>query len=254
MTNDASLHSSAARVGRSENLYLMLDCTSASAGGHRPQNGGRRQSPGRSQGGLSTKIHLLANGLGEPVAFRLTAGQAGEFAQALPLLAGRHVKPCWQTEAMTQTPSWPPSKRSEQNRHPIRSEPQGSTDLTTAPCTKVDEHTQTGAYGSITDALVHAVGAGRPTRRTPRGPGELSPAAQESPPAFLDHADDRVHRAESRNVCRLTFHRSASMNPTPAGWRSGLPAPRGTATPAVEEDMLLTASDVSELAKYEVHL
>jgi transposase len=47
---------------------------------------------GRSRGGLSTKIHLLANGLGEPVAFRLTGGQAGEFAEALPLLAGRQAE------------------------------------------------------------------------------------------------------------------------------------------------------------------
>ena len=41
---------------------------------------------------MSTKIHLLANGLGEPIAFRLTAGQAGEFAEALPLLAGRQAE------------------------------------------------------------------------------------------------------------------------------------------------------------------
>ncbi len=47
---------------------------------------------GRSRGGLSTKIHLLANGLGEPVGFRLTGGQAGEFAEALPLLAGRQAE------------------------------------------------------------------------------------------------------------------------------------------------------------------
>ena len=30
--------------------------------------------------------------MGEPVAFRLTAGQAGEFAQALPLLKGRQAE------------------------------------------------------------------------------------------------------------------------------------------------------------------
>jgi transposase len=35
---------------------------------------------------------LLANGLGEPIAFRLTGGQAGEFAEALPLLAGRQAE------------------------------------------------------------------------------------------------------------------------------------------------------------------
>ncbi len=35
---------------------------------------------------------MLANGLGEPVGFRLTGGQAGEFAEALPLLAGRQAE------------------------------------------------------------------------------------------------------------------------------------------------------------------
>jgi transposase len=41
---------------------------------------------------LSTKIHLLANGLGEPLAFRLTAGQAAEYPEALPLLQGRSAE------------------------------------------------------------------------------------------------------------------------------------------------------------------
>jgi transposase len=40
---------------------------------------------------LSTKIHLLTNGLGEPLAFRLTPGQAAEQPQALPLLEGRQA-------------------------------------------------------------------------------------------------------------------------------------------------------------------
>jgi len=35
---------------------------------------------------------MLANGLGEPIAFRLTGGQAGEFAEAAPLLAGRQAE------------------------------------------------------------------------------------------------------------------------------------------------------------------
>ena len=40
---------------------------------------------------MTTRIHLLTNGLGEPVAFRLTGGHAGEFAEAL-LLAGRQAE------------------------------------------------------------------------------------------------------------------------------------------------------------------
>ena len=38
---------------------------------------------------MSTKIHLLTDGFGQPLAFRLTAGQAAEQPQALPLLEGR---------------------------------------------------------------------------------------------------------------------------------------------------------------------
>ncbi len=45
-----------------------------------------------SRGGLSTRIHLLANGLGDPIAFRVTAGQAAEYPRALPLLEGRQAE------------------------------------------------------------------------------------------------------------------------------------------------------------------
>ena len=41
---------------------------------------------GRSRGGLSTKIHLLADENGLPVDFRITPGQAAEYAQAVLLL------------------------------------------------------------------------------------------------------------------------------------------------------------------------
>ena len=34
----------------------------------------------------------MANGLGDPVAFRLTAGQAGEYAEAIHLLEGRQAE------------------------------------------------------------------------------------------------------------------------------------------------------------------
>jgi transposase len=47
---------------------------------------------GRSRGGLSTKIHLLADEAGLPVAFRITAGQAAEYAQAIRLLEGRQAE------------------------------------------------------------------------------------------------------------------------------------------------------------------
>ena len=44
------------------------------------------QALGRSRGGFSSKLHGLADGLGNPLAFRLTAGQPGDAPHALPLL------------------------------------------------------------------------------------------------------------------------------------------------------------------------
>ena len=44
------------------------------------------QALGRSRGGFSTKLHVLVNGLGLPVALRLTPGQAADITQAEPLL------------------------------------------------------------------------------------------------------------------------------------------------------------------------
>jgi transposase len=40
---------------------------------------------------LTTKIHLLCNELGDPVDFLLTAGQAADCTQALPLLGERQA-------------------------------------------------------------------------------------------------------------------------------------------------------------------
>jgi transposase len=44
---------------------------------------------GRSRGGLTTKIHLLCNGLGQPVDFLVTAGQVADCTQAFTLLGER---------------------------------------------------------------------------------------------------------------------------------------------------------------------
>jgi len=83
-------------VADGKNPYLMLDSTIVRA--HQQAATGRKKGApktrlwGRSRGGLSTKIHLLANGLGEPIAFRLTAGQAAEYPEALPLLEGRQAE------------------------------------------------------------------------------------------------------------------------------------------------------------------
>lgn len=68
------------------------DRTSAPASGHRPQKGGEDKALGRSRGGLSTKIHLLADEDGLPLEFRITAGHAGKYAPAAELLAGQQAK------------------------------------------------------------------------------------------------------------------------------------------------------------------
>jgi transposase len=44
------------------------------------------QALGRSRGGFSTKLHVLVNGLGLPVEFKLTPGQAADITQAEALL------------------------------------------------------------------------------------------------------------------------------------------------------------------------
>src|ERR1700704_2198138 len=54
----------------------------------RRKRGARNQAIGRSRGGLTTKIHLAVRGLGCPVRFVLTAGQAGDAPQAGPLIDG----------------------------------------------------------------------------------------------------------------------------------------------------------------------
>jgi transposase len=62
---------------------------------------------GRSRGGLTTKIHLLADESGLPVDFLLTGGQVHDCTQALPLLANRKPKAViadkgYDTEAILQ--------------------------------------------------------------------------------------------------------------------------------------------------------
>jgi transposase len=63
------------------------------------QGGGRRwcavealvvdgEGLGRSRGGLSTRIHLVVDGRGQPTRFLLTPGQAGDNPQLVPLLDG----------------------------------------------------------------------------------------------------------------------------------------------------------------------
>lgn len=46
------------------------------------------QALGRSRGGFSTKIHVTVDALGNPLRFRLSAGQAHDITQAQALLDG----------------------------------------------------------------------------------------------------------------------------------------------------------------------
>ncbi|MBW4422157.1 MAG: IS5 family transposase [Myxacorys californica WJT36-NPBG1] len=55
------------------------------------KKGGLEQALGRSRGGFSTKIHVLADGLGNPLELALTGGQTHDVTQALGLLIGKQA-------------------------------------------------------------------------------------------------------------------------------------------------------------------
>ena len=72
---------------------VMLDATICKA--QRFASGARgcdEQALGRSRGGLTTKIHALIDGLGRPLCFLLTPGQAADCRHALALLEGLVVE------------------------------------------------------------------------------------------------------------------------------------------------------------------
>ena len=54
--------------------------------------GARDQTLGRSRGGLTNKIHMLADTLGRPVRFRITPGQASDITVAPELFDGERAK------------------------------------------------------------------------------------------------------------------------------------------------------------------
>src|SRR6202521_1815290 len=68
-----------------DNEYDMIDATIVRA--HQHSAGARKkkgvnQAIGRSRGGLTTKIHMIVDALGNPLAFTLTAGQVHDITQA----------------------------------------------------------------------------------------------------------------------------------------------------------------------------
>ena len=66
--------------------YLIIDSTIVrahhSAAVAPKKNGGQvSQALGRSRGGFTTKIHVVVDGLGNPLRFTLTAGQVHDVTQ-----------------------------------------------------------------------------------------------------------------------------------------------------------------------------
>ncbi|MFI1401167.1 IS5 family transposase [Streptomyces sp. NPDC020681] len=76
-----------------DNQYLMLDSTIVRA--HQQaatgKGGPRNQALGRSRGGLTTKVHMLADRLGRPLRLRVTPGQASDITAAPDLLEGQEA-------------------------------------------------------------------------------------------------------------------------------------------------------------------
>ena len=71
-----------------EYLIVDFDHRARPPARQRRKRGAQDQAIGRSRGGLTTKIHLAVRGLGCPVRFILTPGQAGDALQAGPLVEG----------------------------------------------------------------------------------------------------------------------------------------------------------------------
>ena len=74
---------------------LLVDSTvirahPCAAGAPAERGGQAAQALGRSQGGFSTKIHLVVDALGNPLDLVLTAGQAHDVPQGQTLVQGRH--------------------------------------------------------------------------------------------------------------------------------------------------------------------
>lgn len=74
----------------------MIDATIVRA--HQHSAGARKkrgldQAIGRSRGGLTTKIHMIVDALGNPLALSLTGGQVHDITQAEALVACRAGSP-----------------------------------------------------------------------------------------------------------------------------------------------------------------
>ena len=70
-----------------------------------PKKSDENQAIGRSRGGLSTKIHTLVDGLGNPIGFHLTGGEAHD------LVGADHLLPDLQAEALIADKAFDADKR-----------------------------------------------------------------------------------------------------------------------------------------------
>jgi len=150
-----------------KNRYLMIDSTIVWHTSRRrlaAKRGSEDKALGRSRGGLSTKIHLLADEAGLPVAFRITPGQAAEYAQAVLLLEGQHA------EAVIADKGYDSAEigatiqavRRQSSRH----EGTGNSHAhTIAPCTSNATSSNAASTASSSPPLQHAL---LPNRRSLR--------------------------------------------------------------------------------------
>ncbi|MFJ5521234.1 IS5 family transposase [Streptomyces griseoluteus] len=72
----------------SSSLFFTSLAVSGAESSKRPRKGGPGggEAPGRSRGGLTSKIHLACDGLGRPLAFTLTGGNVNDCTQLEPVL------------------------------------------------------------------------------------------------------------------------------------------------------------------------
>ena len=89
----------------SDNRYVMrFHHSPGPPAGSLRERGGQCEAVGRSRGGLSTKIHLVADAQGRPVRFSLTGGQKADLA--IPLLTGLEAGAVIADKGMRATACW----------------------------------------------------------------------------------------------------------------------------------------------------
>ncbi len=82
----------------------------------RPQKGGFDQAIGRSRGGPTTKIHVIVDALGNPLALRLTGGQVHDITQAEALAAEVQPEAIRSLEVRAIKPVIPPKSNRKTKR------------------------------------------------------------------------------------------------------------------------------------------